>query len=97
MTDKIDLMTISKRLDQHIKDFNDHVENEDSRWDHLIKLQEQNAEAIYKLTESTQGLVEAWDATNGAIKVGKALASFVKWATSIAIIGGVITWFLDKH
>lgn len=97
MTVEDDLIAIKQRLDQHIDEFNEHCDRENTQWGHLIQLQEQNAEAIFKLTESTQGLVEAWEATSGAIKVGKVLSSFVKWLLTISVIGGFVAWILEKH
>lgn len=53
--------------------------------DKLIKAQELNASNIAHLTESTQGVVDAWVVANG-------LQKFIKWVSSFAIIGGIIAW-----
>lgn len=59
-------------------------------------MQEQNTEAIGALTRSTQGLVEAWQAADGAIKVGSAVGRFVKWASGLAVVGVAVTWAIEK-
>ena len=56
------------------------------------ELYEKNMEAIAKLTESTQGVVDAWSTANN-------LHKFIKWLSGLAVVGTAFTWlaktFLD--
>lgn len=52
------------------------------------EMYEKNMEAIAKLTESTQGVVDAWTTANN-------LHKFTKWLSGFAIVGIVITWLID--
>ncbi len=70
--------------------------------DHIINSQHENTQATNKLAESldksiksTKDLIDAWVAAQGAIKVGRAAGSFVKWLSGFAIIGLFIVW-LDE-
>jgi hypothetical protein len=67
--------------------------------DHIINSQAENTLATNKLAESldnsiksTKDLIDAWVAAQGAIKVGRAAGSFVKWLSSFAVIGFILVW-----
>lgn len=64
------------------------MKNVDDRIDKLILTQELNAVNIAKLTQATQGVVEAWTVANG-------LSKFLKWLSSFAILGAIIIWLKD--
>ena len=56
----------------------------------LLRSMNENKEAIQELArlqtesiESTKGLVEAWDATQGAVKVSVVIGHFVKWGVGV--------------
>jgi hypothetical protein len=83
---------IQRRLDNHIEEFRSHSEAEQERWDKLLSAQEKNNEAIREIAESTRDIVDAWQATSGAIKVGKSVGRFVKWVGGFAIIGVIAQW-----
>ena len=83
---------IQRRLDSHIEEFRSHAEAEQERWDKLLSAQEKNNEAIREIAESTRDIVDAWQATSGAIKVGKSVGRFVKWVGGFAIIGVIAQW-----
>lgn len=101
MSNEINML--QKKLYDHIEAFNAHVANEDMRWQHLIEMQEGNTNAIHELTvaithqsEATKDMVAAWNAANGAVKVGAAVGRFIQWASSMAIIGAAAVWMWDR-
>ena len=73
------------------------IEDLDERVCDLIGACEENNKSIKALTESTEGLVEAWQAANGAVKVGAALGKFVKWASGLAVVGGFFTYIIQYY
>ena len=62
----------------------------------LTKATMQNAEAIGQLTAATAGVIEVYNASQGAIKVGTALGRFVKWLSGFAVVGAAAVW-VWKH
>jgi hypothetical protein len=90
-------------LTLHIVEFNEHVSDEHKRWDHFIQVQEENTRVNHELAVTmsaqvcaTKDMIEAWNATTGAIKVGRVLGKFVKWASGLAFIGVGVLWVVDK-
>jgi hypothetical protein len=55
-----------------------------------------NAEAIGQLTAATAGVIEVYNASQGAIKVGSTIGKFVKWLSGFAVVGVAATW-VWKH
>ena len=87
MEERINLL--EQRIDDHINDFNEHKELENTRWDKLILLQEQNTQYVKELTESTKDIIEAW---HTADNIGR----FVKWLSGFGAFGLFILWCIDK-
>jgi len=97
------VLTLEQKLDSHILEFKHHVEKEDERWDHLVKIYEENSKAIADLScsisdlsDSTEEMVEVYNAASGAVKVGAAIGKFAKWLTSVAVLGAAFAWLLEK-
>tara|TARA_R110000772_G_scaffold68760_1_gene152348 strand:+ start:3327 stop:3590 length:264 start_codon:yes stop_codon:yes gene_type:complete len=84
----MDIITVARRLDQHLIEVDQRDKSVDARLDKLIQAQELNATNIAQLTEATNGVVEAWTVANG-------LSKFLKWLSSFAIIGASIIWLKD--
>jgi hypothetical protein len=82
-------ITLAERLDNN-------EAQQDRRHAQLLESQECSIRAIKKLTQSTEGLVAAWTAANGAIKVGAALGKFVKWLAGFAVVGAMIALLKDN-
>jgi len=89
------LILLQEKLDNHIAEYDERRKQEDDRWDHLLQCQEQNTQCMKDLTDSTKGLIEAWEAANGAVKTLSALGRFVKWLSGFAIVGGAATWTVE--
>ena len=90
---------IDPRLEALTETLESHMSEDIDRWDQLLEAQERNTESIRELTESTRGiagLLEAWTATQGAIKVGSAMAEFIKWAAGVAVVGTAVAWVLER-
>ena len=101
MDDK-DVILLQRQITELKDQFKDHQVDEDERWSHLLTLTEQNteaakqnAESIAKLTESTAGLLDAWNTAVGVKKAGTALGSFVKWIGSLGILGAGLMWMAE--
>jgi hypothetical protein len=88
---------IQRRLDNHIEEFRSHAEAEQERWDKLLSAQEKNNEAIREIAESTRDIVDAWQATSGAIKVSKNIGRFIKWLAGFAVVGAIAQWFAQIY
>ena len=98
-----DFILLQRQLEEHIEQFETHVADESRRWDDFVAVQLKTANTVEELSssvqdyvKSTQGLVEAWQAANGAVKVGTALGKFLTWLTKFAIIGAAATWIAHK-
>lgn len=97
-----DVILLQRQMDSLKDEFNVHQQQENQRWDHLLQLTEKNteaaqknAESIAKLTESTSGLLDAWNTAVGVKKAGNALGQLVKWFGSIGILGAALMWVFD--
>ena len=65
-----------------------YMKDADARLDKILLVQEQNAANIVALTKATEGVVEAWVVANG-------LSKFLKWLSTLAVIGAVVLWLKD--
>jgi hypothetical protein len=90
-----DVILLQRRLDDHINEFHAHVASENERWDHLIDVTERNTESITKLAKSTEGLVDIYRTGNSVIRAGVTMGRFVKWLSSFAVIGYIISWAVE--
>ena len=91
-----DFMQLRDKVDTHIKEYKLFLEAYISRQKQQDLAQEQLMEAVKELninivhlTESTQGLVDAW-------KVATGLQRFIVWASQLAVVGGIISWIAIK-
>ena len=83
------LQQLDAKLDNHINECNQHRLDYQAREAKMLTAQETNTMHIAKLTESTQGLVDVWNAAN-------TLQKFIKWLsgfTGIAGIAAMIAWW----
>ena len=71
------------------KEFKDHREQQDERFDCMIAAQERNTKAVEALVESTQGVVSLYNDVQGAARVGLALQSFIVWVSKWTLLGTV--------
>ena len=84
MTDPV---LMQERLDDFEKKLDEHIADEDKRWDALLKAQELNTANIAKLTENTAYVVAAWEAATGTVKTLSLVGRFIKWVGGFAFIG----------
>lgn len=89
------LLLLQEKLDNHIKEYHEHREEQRKQWDSLLNMQRKNTEAITQLTDSTKDLVNVWQAADGTMKSLSALGRFVKWLSGFAVIG-VIASYVSK-
>lgn len=97
-----ELVLLQEEFKAHVEEFRAHVKEEHARWDHLITVQENTTKSVNDLTtavsaqvESTKDIIDAWNAANGAIKVGRTVSRFLKWLSGFAFIGVGAVWLLD--
>lgn len=85
------------KLETLYNDFKEHVRQENTLYAALIEKTEANTKATDKLTEQMSDLIEIWGATKGALKVGAAFGTFLKWAGGIVGAGWALWhFFLQK-
>ena len=85
-----DLNLHRRRFDDHLKHFIKHEQEEIKRHNESIKIQHSHIKAVKELTEQTKGMkevVEAWNAVNGAVKVGGIVGTFISWLFKLSFIG----------
>lgn len=80
---------LETRFNSHIEDYRKHIHEENTRWEELLIVAENNNKAIDKLTKSTQGLVDLQT-------TGQVLAKIGVWIKNVTILGG-ITWYVVEH
>ena len=97
-----ELHLLQRRLDNHIGQFEQHVVQQDRRWDQLIQSQEETNGSIKELvactTElhaSTKDIVEAWNTGTSVVKFGSMVGRFIKWLAGFTLIGGFFTWLIQ--
>lgn len=91
LTDE-ELLSMRNEFRALVDRFDKHEAEEKQKYDKLLTMQSENAAAINRLADATHEVVEAWKAAQGALKVGALLGRFMKWLTSLAVIGGAVTW-----
>lgn len=99
------LYQLSERLDRHIAESNNKIQQSEDQYNRLINAQQENAKAISKLTESVSSLVEdtrevikLYRDFQGAARVGERLQDFMfwllKWGAIGAGIAACINWII---
>jgi hypothetical protein len=73
-------------FDNHVAHFKAHEQEERVNYEQLIAKVDESC-------ENTKGLVEAWQAASGAIKVISAIGTFIKWFSGLAIAAAML-WAL---
>jgi len=86
------LLLLQEKLDNHIKEYHEHLIEQRKQWDALLTTQRQNTAAITSLTDSTKDLVNVWHAADGTMKSLSALGGLMKWLSGFAIIGVIFSW-----
>ena len=89
---QLEQASIERKLDEHIFESKMYREQNQVMFDRLLEAQNVNTKAITDLTKATAGIVEVYQAGQGAIKVGSALGRFLKWASGLAVIGIAVKW-----
>ena len=84
-----EIIKLQRRVDKHIIEFERHKLGDDQRFLKYSKAHEENMEAIAALTESTQGVVDAW-------AVAASFQKFIKWLSGFTIVGIVVAWLAER-
>ena len=97
------LVVLEQKLDSHIDDYHQHVEEEDNRWKHLITITEANSKHIEELAvstaaiaASTKDVVELYSNAQAVVKVGSALGRLGKWLAGLAFLGAGFKWLAEN-
>jgi len=97
---KIEQLGNDLRLDinEMRRDFSDYVIEQADRHAESMLTQRLNTEAMKEQTKSTEGLIAAWQAANGAFKFGSWVGRFVLWVCGIfaaiaTVMGYTKGWF----
>jgi len=93
---------IEQQLNQIRQDLQNHLRRDDEQIKQLISCQQQNAEAIEKLTAvcaDMQAVVDVYKSIIGTLKVGSAAQSFGLWLIKWPLIGAGLyaaySWLLE--
>lgn len=86
---------IERKVDEHILESQRYRAQNQEMITQLIKSTKANTDSINDLTKATEGIVDVYIASQGAIKVGTAVGRFVKWCTGIAVVGVGFKWVWD--
>lgn len=89
LTCEDELRELKARIEAHLEDYREHTSEYDERCKTQDKLYKNTMEAIDKLTQSTQGVVDAW-------VTARNLQRFVKWLSSFTIVAIAIGWLATK-
>jgi hypothetical protein len=73
-------------FDNHVAHFREHEQEERRNYEQIITKVDESC-------ENTKGLVEAWQAAKGAIKVIHVVGTIIKWLSALAVAGTVL-WAL---
>jgi len=88
-----DIRDLRARLDSHINKYNDDKSNEDKKHREIMSLIVELSESVDSLASSTNGLVAAWNAGSGVVKVATLLGRFVLWVSvTSAALAGALHW-----
>jgi len=90
-----ELVELSERVETHIQEFRAHMVYEEQRWNKLLEAQEENNRQISHLVESTSGLIDAWKAATGAVKVLSTVGEIAKWLASFAVFVAIYHWWVS--
>lgn len=87
------IVMLQVKLDNHIKEYQRHREEQLKQWKTIIHSQEENTRAISSLNESTKDLINVWRAAEGTMSSLSAIGRFMKWLSGFAIISVIIGYF----
>lgn len=102
-----EIIELEAKLNQHVNEFRDYRTEESEKFSHLLRAQQENTDAIAKLTRSVSRLVDDTSAIvqlhkdfTGAARVGKGVQDFIVWCMKWGMIGAgvatMIAWVLQK-
>jgi hypothetical protein len=92
--DKFELRqsAIEQKIDDHILESQQYREQNQEMFVKLLQSTKANTDSISDLTKATAGIIDVYQASTGAIKVGTAVGRFVKWAMGLAVVGVGFKW-----
>jgi len=97
------MLLLQDKLDNHLKDYEQHKEDEHARWEQLIEAQRDSTDSINQLTKrlthiitKTEDIIDAWAAVNGTVKTMSVLGKFIKWMAGLGVVGVAIAWVIEK-
>lgn len=89
LPEDIDIIKLRQDLDTHLEDYAMHKDEILNKAELIARAQEANIVAIAALTKATAGVVEAWVVIEGFHR-------FVKWVSSFAVLGVILSWVVSK-
>lgn len=90
-----DLSDNSKALQDHLDEYQqDRIEHHRQHTDFMTAITAATT-ATNQLAERLYGILNAWEAMIGAIKVGATVGQFVKWLAIVSVVGAGITYFIN--
>jgi methyl-accepting chemotaxis protein len=94
------LMQLRQDLDAHIEEYRREMREIAKMVEQNTRATERIAEAVEKQAESTAGIIEVWNNTQGTIAISRGLGKFLAWLSglgaALAVAAGAITYVIDK-
>lgn len=84
------------KLEKFYQEFIEHAAEEQADRKAMTDAIDKLAETVQILSNSTKDMVEVWNAGQGVLRFGAALAKFAKWLSTIAIFGAVFAYAFKK-
>lgn len=102
-----DVMKLKEQLDQHVLNFEEYKLQESEKFDRLLSTQQENTNAITKLTVSlktlvddTSSIVQLHKDFTGAARIGNGVQGFMVWCLKWGMIGAAVvsvTHYIINH
>lgn len=94
----MDQRLIRRDFNRHVSEFKRHEELGVARHLEYLRAQQNHTDAILQLSNSTESMkevLEAWNAFNGAVRVGGVLGRFMSWVLKLSFVGAAIAFVVD--
>ena len=91
-----DLHLLQRQIDKQIVRFDEHVQQQEKKWEVIFQMQHETNRQINNLIQCTERLEKSTTGVVEAYKAANSFGRFVKWFGGIAIVLGVgWAWIKD--
>jgi hypothetical protein len=83
-------------LEDFYRDFNNSKKENAEAHERLVAAVKANTVEVRNMREEQSGLMEAWSALGGAVKVAVWIGRFIKWVAGFSFIGVCVAWIAER-